>query len=117
MNVLQGKEFKKELKKLQKKYPSLPKDLAVIEKLIFAFPFGEDSRHCNVLKQAKRKFICKRRMMCRSVKGSEFRVIYFYDGETITLEYLEIYYKGNKEAEDKKRVDQIWEEKMEAMAS
>lgn len=111
MNIIKGTEFSKELKKLKKKYPSLPQDLEILERIIEKFPFGEDSKHCNALKRDGEHCICKRRMMCRSVRGSEFRVIYYYDGQKITLHYIEIYYKGNKETEDKKRVEMVWSEK------
>ncbi len=97
---------------MQKKYRTLPADLKILEKVILKFPLGNDSRHCTELKQEGCKYICKRRMMCRAVKGSEFRVIYYYDGTQIELEYLEIYYKGNKEREDQKRVGKIWNAKL-----
>jgi len=113
LSIEKGTSFKREFKKLCKKYPSLPQDLEVLQALILKFPYGEDSKHCNPLKKDGERGIFKRRMMCRSVKGSEFRVIYYYDGEKLYLEYLEIYYKGDKVAEDKKRVETIWEEKIE----
>ena len=111
MDITQGAEFAKEFKKLKKKYPSLLEDLAVLEKLIEKFPFGEDSRHCNTLRREGDRCICKRRMMCRSVRGSEFRVLYYYDGTILELQYIEIYYKGSKETEDKRRVEMVWENK------
>ena len=114
ITIEQGKSFQRELKKLVKKYPSLPQDLEVLESLIKKFPLGEDSKHCNALKQEGDQGIYKRRLMCRSVKSSEFRVIYYYNGTTLVLEYLEIYYKGNKENEDKKRVETIWEERVKS---
>lgn len=109
MIVIIGAEFAKEFKKLRKKYPSLPQDLAVIESIITKFPYGEDSKHCNALKREGESCICKRRMMCRSVRGTEFRVVYYYNGREVELEYIEIYYKGKKETEDKKRVEAVWE--------
>ena len=112
MNIVQGGSFQRELKKLTKRYRSLPEDLKVLEKLISKFPEGRDSRHCNVLKQHAHMCICKRRMMCRSVKGSEFRVVYFYDGEAFELIYLEIYFKGDKASEDSQRLDAFWKEKL-----
>ncbi|HAV13935.1 MAG TPA: hypothetical protein DCX06_10660 [Opitutae bacterium] len=114
MEMIQGDSFQKELKKLKKRYRSLPEDLKVLEKLILKFPQGEDSRHCNALKKEAHKCICKRRMMCRSGKGSEFRVVYFYDGKVLELMYLEIYFKGDKTTEDSKRIETFWKEKLEA---
>ncbi|MEZ7957335.1 MAG: hypothetical protein QMC23_12010 [Rubritalea sp.] len=111
MRITQGVEFAKEFKKLKKKYPSLTEDLAVLERVIEKYPFGEDSRHCNALRREVDRCVCKRRMMCRSVRGSEFRVIYYYDGKILELQYIEIYYKGSKETEDKKRVEVVWKKK------
>lgn len=112
MDISQGASFQRELKKLKKRYRSLPEDLKVLEKLICKFPEGSDSRHCNVLKQHGRMCICKRRMMCRTVKGSEFRVIYFYDGDSLELIHLEIYFKGDKSTEDSQRLEAFWQERL-----
>ena len=112
MVIIRGDSFQKELKKLKKRYRSLPEDLKVLEKLILKFPEGEDSRHCNALKKEAHMCICKRRMMCRAVKGSEFRVVYFYEGKALELMYLEIYFKGDKTTEDSKRLEAFWKEKL-----
>lgn len=112
MEITKGAGFNKEFKKLSKKYPSLERDLEILERVIEKFPYGENSRHCNVLRKEGERFICKRRMMCRSVRGSEFRVIYHYDGESIELHYIEIYYKGNKESEDKNRIESVWRDRI-----
>jgi mRNA-degrading endonuclease RelE of RelBE toxin-antitoxin system len=108
MKISQSAAFQKELKKLSKKYKTLPDDLKILESLIVKFPRGEDSRHCNILKEEGQKVICKRRMMCRSLKGSEFRVIYYSDGERMEVEHIEIYYKGVKSTENKNRIDELW---------
>ncbi|MDB9741390.1 hypothetical protein OAB00_00905 [Akkermansiaceae bacterium] len=97
MKVTHGASFQKELKKLKKKYRSLDADLDVLEKLIESFPYGEDARHCTALKRDGDKCLCKRRMICRSLKSTEFRVVYFYDGTELELVYLELYFKGDKE--------------------
>ena len=114
MEIIQGDSFQKELRKLTKRYRSLPEDLKILERLILKFPEGEDSRHCNALKKEAQMYICKHRMMCRAVKGSEFRVVYFYDGKAFELLYLEIYFKGDKTTEDSKRVEAFWKEKLGA---
>jgi len=113
MKITQHTSFKKEFKKYQKKYRTLESDLTILEKIIKKFPHGDDSRHCNTLKKHLEKCICKRRMMCRSLKSSEFRIIYYYDGSSIKLIYLEIYYKGDKTTEDNQRINTFWESKIE----
>jgi len=111
MKVTQGASFQKELKKLTRKYRSLDADLDVLERLIESFPFGEDARHCTALKRDGDKCLCKRRMMCRSLKSTEFRVVYYYDGTELELVYLELYFKGDKETENNERLEKFWQEK------
>lgn len=111
ITIIRGKKFQKEFEKLQKKYRSLPDDLDLALQFIQETPFGDDSKHWSILKQEKEKAILKKRMMCRAVRGSQFRLIYYYDGEVLKLECIEIYFKGNKENEDRKRIEEIWKEK------
>jgi len=115
--IITGKKFQKELKKLLKKYNSLEEDLEKAIFLIKENPTGNGSKHWNVLKKNKEKYIVKTRMMCRSVRGSQFRIVYYYDGEKIELEFIEIYFKGNKGTEDLKRIEEIWKEKIQDFMS
>ncbi len=112
IEIIKGKKFKKEFKKLFKKYRSLENDLSDVLPVICAIPTGNKSKHWNVLKEDGKKYILKTRMMCRSLKSASFRLIYYYDGEKIELEFIEIYFKGNKESEDKERIKKLWEEKI-----
>jgi len=111
IQIVLGKKFQKEFKKLLKKYRSLENDFNFLMKFIKETPCGDGSIHWNVLKKDKEKIIMKKRMMCRSLKSSSFRVIYYYDGEKIELEFIELYFKGSKESEDQKLIDEIWERK------
>lgn len=98
-------EFKKEFKKLSKKYPSLKDDLKVVKKAITAEPAGNNTKHWNVFAHdSAENYVLKMRMMCRSVTGSQFRLIYYFDGKNVEVLFIEIYYKGNKETEDAKRI-------------
>lgn len=51
--------------------------------------------------------IMKTRMLCRSLQGSDLRLIYMYNGEIIEIHFIEIYFKGDKEMEDKQRINDI----------
>lgn len=114
MDFFESAEFKKEFKKLAKKYPSLYDDLETLKKTIAASPTGSGSKHWNILKHdGDSKFIMKMRMMCRSVKGSQFRVIYSYDGKQVGVVFIEVYFKGNKELEDRMRVEKYFAEMSE----
>lgn len=106
-----GKKFQKEFEKLKKKYRSLEEDFEILKKVILTVPFGNGTKHWNTLKKDDEKCIMKIRMMCRSLKGADFRVIYYYDREVLELEFIEISFKGNKENEDRERVERIWSER------
>jgi hypothetical protein len=111
MQIQRDYSFEKEFKKLLKKYRSLEDDLKILTTLIIETPMGDGSKHWVALKQDGRKVIMKKRMMCRAVKGAQFRVVYYYDGRQVDLSFIEIYYKGDKESENKDRVKNIWREK------
>lgn len=110
MDFLEGEEFKKEFKKLAKKYRSLDDDLAIAKKAIAASPNGNGAKHWNVLKRdGDRTFVMKMRMMCRAVKGAQFRLIYTYDDVRVEVVLIEVYFKSdNKERENKIRVDEYF---------
>lgn len=99
-------EFRKEIKKLEKKYRTLITDIEVLKKSLITNPTGDGSKHWNVLHQDTTLGITalKVRMMCRAVRGAQFRVIYIYQAEKIEILFIEIYFKGDKENEDRERI-------------
>lgn len=111
IQIHMGEKFKKELKKYAKTYKSIESDFSELKRIISKLPTGCKSKHWNILKEESEKYIIKTRMMCRSAKGSSFRVIYFYDGKKVELLFLKMYFKGKKEGEDQKRINTLWEEK------
>lgn len=117
MKIIEGAAFQREFKKLQKKYKTLPADFDVLKAVLEDQPTGNSGKHWVILKQEGDKYIFKTRMMCRALKGSSLRVIYYYDGTTIELVYLEIYFKGNKASEDSKRIEDFWQTKLGADGS
>lgn len=106
-------EFKKDLKKLVKRFRSLPEDLNTVKKAVielrhvkgidnlstFEIPgfFTENSNFWKI-----KKFACK------SLKGrgvqSGIRVIYNWCKNYDKVIFVEIYYKGDKENEDSARI-------------
>ncbi|PCI24748.1 hypothetical protein COB57_03145 [Candidatus Peregrinibacteria bacterium] len=106
-----GKKFQKELKKYAKKYQTLPKDLDYLLQTLRVLPTGNKSKHWTLLKQEGGKYIFKMRMMCRSLKGSSFRIIYYFDGEKVEIFLIELYHKGKKQTEDNQRIEEFWKEK------
>ena len=107
MNISQTDEFKKDFKRLSKKYPTLEKDFEILTSAIRAEPKGDGTKHWNLIKSIDEKHILKVRMMCRSVRRADFRVIYMFDGENFELLFIEMYFKGDKENNDKSRIDAI----------
>lgn len=96
-------EFEKELSKLKKKYRSLPEDIKKLERLIIQSPLGL-GKNFVVLHYGESLKIIKARLACRSLRERSVRIIYAHHNDTLTFVYIEIYYKGDKENEDKNRV-------------
>lgn len=110
MEYRENDEFKKEFKKLSKKYKTLEKDFTLLKEIIMNFPEGGESRHSVRLREDENKKIVKRRMMCRSTRGQNFRVIHSYNKDTVEVLFIEVYFKGDKEIENKSRIDKVWAE-------
>lgn len=96
-------EFKKDLKKLCKKYRSLSEDLVLVKRVLGVFPFGRGDVDQIPGLKIKSK-IYKMRVMCRSVKGKSFRLTYCYSDEPKQITLVEIYFKGDKVNEDRERI-------------
>ena len=105
MNFDELPEFKKECKRLARKYRSLSEDLKEFRKVVSIIPLG-NSKHFTVIEQNDVLRIVKARLFCRYLKGSSLRVIYSYSERAQRIEFIEIYYKGDKENEDRKRIQQ-----------
>lgn len=110
MNFDELPEFQKELKRLAKKYKSLPDDLQEFKRVVVVAPLG-NSKHFNVITKDDRHTILKARLFCRYLKGSSLRVIYAYIEARATIEFIEIYFKGEKENEDRERIKEYLKNK------
>jgi mRNA-degrading endonuclease RelE of RelBE toxin-antitoxin system len=96
-------EFEKEFFKLSKKYPSLTEDLRKFEKLVGINPIGMGKNFTTIHHSEKVKIV-KTRLSCKSLRDRSIRMIYAYHDDTITFVYIEIYFKGEKENEDRDRI-------------
>jgi len=106
-------QFKRDFKQLKKRFPSLDEDFRTFKntqlKLYHALRMGNEGIFpieglgitYPVIYKAK-KFACK------SLKGkgvrSGIRVIYAYFKEEHRIEFIEIYYKGDKTNENRERI-------------
>jgi len=103
MNFNELPKFQKELKRLKKKYKSLPDDLQEFCNVVSAVPLG-NNKHFNIITQTEVLYIVKARLFCKYLKGSSLRIIYSYSKQEQYIEFIEIYFKGEKENEDRKRI-------------
>jgi len=103
MNFNELPEFIKECKRFAKKYKSLPNDLREFKNVVSVVPLG-NSKHFNIVTQTESVKIVKARLFCRYLKGSSLRVIYVHIEEQKKIEFIEMYFKGEKENEDRERI-------------
>jgi len=106
-------EFEKDIKKLLKRFKTLEDDLEIFIKneLNLYHKLKIDNRgvfQLPALKIEIPKIYKAKKFACRSLKGkgvhSGIRVIYAHFEERNKIELIEIYYKGDKENEDRERV-------------
>lgn len=114
-----SKEFDKEFKSLLKRYRTLNEDLETFKKFAIEMYFGElcvDSNSfvrieglCNeeYTSYKVRKFACK--SLKNKGNRSGIRIIFIKDNQNDHITFLEIYYKGDKEAEDRGRIKKFIE--------
>jgi len=98
-------EFEKELAKLSKKYSSLVEDLYRFERLVELNPTGV-GKNFVILHSSEKVKIVKTRLACKSLRDRSMRVIYAYHDDTVTFVYIELYFKGDKENEERERIAQ-----------
>lgn len=103
MNFEETYEFSKDFKRLSKKYKSLADDLLEFKKVISKFPLGV-SKHFVALMAKETVKIIKGRLFCRYLKGSSLRIIYAYFEGKHRVEFIQLYFKGDKENEDYNRI-------------
>lgn len=106
-------EFTRDLKKLLKKYPTLESDLTTFINTVLKLYHKENIPLSSVVQISNlgitAPLIYKvRKFTCKALKGkgaaSGIRIIYAYHKDKDTIEFIEIYYKGNKENEDRGRI-------------
>ena len=106
-------EFEKEFKKLLKRFQSLDEDLDVFidKQLVLTHKLGVDNG--GVVRIAglgieEPKVYKAKKFACKSLKGkgaqSGIRIICSYSSIRDVVEFIEIYYKVDKENEDRARI-------------
>jgi mRNA-degrading endonuclease RelE of RelBE toxin-antitoxin system len=112
-SIAQLPEFEKDVKKLRKRFRTLDEDIDNFIKFALV-PFhteGVDYGGIVVISDLgikEPKIYKVRKFACRALKGkgnqTGIRIIYAYFKDEDRIEFVEIYFKGDKEIEDRKRI-------------
>ena len=96
-------EFEKEFNRLFKKYKTLDDDFEKFRKVLLATPTGIGKNFIIIHSSSSVKIV-KARMACRALRDRSLRIIYAYRVAVSKVEFIEIYFKGEKENEDRERI-------------
>ena len=116
-------EFDKDFKKLGKRFKTLEKDFALMQKMLLEPHYLQNQPvptkalvdiegFCSETYQSKKV----RKFACASLKGkggnSGIRVIFVYENinDEHYITFIEIYFKGDKEIEDRERLKKFLKE-------
>ncbi len=106
-------DFKKDLKKLSKKYRTLPEDLEVaktnaIELYHIKKIDNESVFRIKGFPSGKIEFFKIKKFACKYLKGkgnrTGIRIIYAFSTDPLKVIFLEMYLKADQENEDKNRI-------------
>lgn len=109
----QTEEFQKDLKKLLKKYRSLEEDLELAKIAAIELFHLQKINNLSVFPISgfctEEILVCKiKKFACKALKGrgskSGIRVIYAFHVKILRVDFIEIYFKGHRENEDKERI-------------
>lgn len=103
MNFKHAQEFEKDFKRLSKKFKTLDSDFIEFKKILEESPLGI-GKHFNVITKTGSTSVVKARFFCKSLKKKNLRIIYAFHYESCKVDFIEIYFKGEKENEDKNRI-------------
>jgi len=97
------RDFERDFKKLAKKYKSLKNDLQEFKKVLPFVSFNENKNFA-VLHDSKTYKIIKARFSCRYLRNNPAMRIILAQFNKNEYEFIEIYFKGDKENEDRQRI-------------
>jgi len=107
------KEFEREFRKLLKKFKTLKEDMQTFINTQLKLYHKQKVDNSGVVRISnlaidEPKIYKARKFACRSLKGtggrSRIRIIYAYYEEEDIIEFIEIFFKGDKENEDRDRI-------------
>jgi hypothetical protein len=102
-------KFRKDLKTLLKKYPTLNDDLSVVKKVLEILPDERPPFSFRIDGLGVENCIIKvKKIACKALKGrgvnSGLRLVYAYFSEAQKITFIELYHKSDKENEDRQRI-------------
>ena len=106
MNFNETDEFAKNFKRLSKKYKSLPDDLLEFKKVVSELPLGS-GKHFVILHSQEEVKILKARLFCRYLRGASLRMIYAYQKAKTTIDFIQLYFKGEQVNENRQLIKEF----------
>lgn len=113
IKYLESEAFKKDLKKLLKRFHTLKEDLetakrAAIELFHISNVDNQSIMPLTGIHHAEIKFYKLKKFACKTLKGrgaqSGIRIIYAFNAKQTSIEFIEIYFKADQENEDRSRI-------------
>jgi len=118
MNFRRAPEFEKDLKALTKRWPSLPKDLGTVERVIEALYTDQDgvdkaalqknffnNKRATILSQTEHCEAVKMRVACASLHSKDsIRLVFVFVHDGQSALFVELFSKTDKAREDAARL-------------
>ncbi len=109
MKIQELEEYRKDLKKLSKKYRTLPEDIEVVRKVLLVNPNERPPFSFRIDMLGIETCVIKvKKIASKSFKGkgvnSGFRLIYAHYENENRIVLIELFHKSKKEIEDKDRI-------------
>ena len=113
IKYIESEPFKKDFKKLLKRFKTLQEDLETAKKAAIELFHVNKIDNQSVFQltgfdHPTIEFYKIKKFACKALKGrgaqSGIRVIYAFNPGKMMVEFIEIYFKADKESEDKERV-------------
>jgi hypothetical protein len=97
-------QFAKEFKRLAKKYRTLPDDIEKFKKVLCVTPTGV-GKNFIIMHALPNMKLVKAHLACRTLRNNHsLRIIYSYIEPEQRIDFIELYFKGEKANEDRDRV-------------
>jgi len=104
MQFIEHPAFVREYARLRKRFLSIDDDFDKFKKVLAVLPQGTGGKHWNALHHSEQISVFKTRLACAYLKKNSLRVVYAYLPTKMCVEFIEFYFKGDKESENRERI-------------